>query len=184
MNENDAATEFSSCEYAEAREAFVRLLTDEQRRLFGYISTLLGNVDDAANVLQQTNMVLWRKASEFIPESDFHAWAAKIAYYQTLAYMRDRKRDRHVFDEALVQQLAARATDSGGDELVVALRHCLSLLPEDKLNLIRQRYWPGKSIGDIARELRRSESAVKMTLLRVRQTLAKCIERQIQHCHE
>lgn len=172
------------CEYDEAREAFVRLLTDAQRRLFGYISTLLGNVDDATNVLQQTNMVLWRKIDEFVPGTDFHAWATKVAYYQTLAYLRDRKRDRLVFDEELVRQLAARAADSGGDEHIVALRHCLSLLPEDKLRLIRQRYWPGKSIGDMARESRRSESAIKMTLLRLRQTLAKCIEQQIEQCHE
>ena len=91
----------------ESRDEFVRLLTGEQTSLFAYIATLLGDVNDASNVLQQTNMVLWKKADEFAPGTSFHAWARKVAYFQTLAYIRDKKRDKLVFDEELVLQLAA-----------------------------------------------------------------------------
>ncbi|MEX0613654.1 MAG: sigma-70 family RNA polymerase sigma factor [Pirellulales bacterium] len=163
----------------EAREEFVRLLTGEQTRLFGYIATLLGDVNDASNVLQQTNMVLWRKADEFEIGTNFHVWARKTAYYQTLAYLRDRKRDKHIFDAALLEQLASRPALVDEDERRVALRHCLGGISEDSLELLRQRYAPGRSISEIARQRRKSESAIKMALMRIRQALFQCIERQL-----
>jgi RNA polymerase sigma-70 factor (ECF subfamily) len=154
------------------REEFVRLLTGEQAPLFGYITTLLGDVNDASNVLQHTNMVLWRKADEFVSGTNFHVWARKIAYYQTLAYLRDRKRD-------LLEQLASRPAIVEDDERRVALRHCLSSISANSLELLQQRYLPGKSIAEIAKRRHKSESAIKMALLRIRQTLVACVERQL-----
>lgn len=162
-----------------AREAFVQLLTSEQTRLFSYIVTLLGDVNDASNVLQQSNMVLWRKADEFELGTNFHIWAKKIAYYQTLAYLRDRKRDRHIFDEDLLEQLASRPAIVDEDERRVALRHCLGSISGNSLHLLQQRYAPGKSISEIAKQQCKTEGAVKMALMRIRQALFQCIEGQL-----
>ena len=46
-------------------EQFVQLLTENQNRIYGYIYSLLGNFERSADVLQETNLVLWRKNSEF-----------------------------------------------------------------------------------------------------------------------
>ena len=46
---------------AEPDKEFVYQLTDWQNRLFGYLVTLLGNLHDARDVLQETNLVLCRK---------------------------------------------------------------------------------------------------------------------------
>jgi RNA polymerase sigma-70 factor (ECF subfamily) len=163
-----------------AREEFVQLLTGEQTRLFGYIVTLLGDVNDASNVLQQANMVLWRKANEFKPGTNFHMWAKKTAYYQTLAYLRDRKRDKLVFDEDVLEQLASRPDEVDEDERRVALRHCLGGISRDSLDLLQQRYAPGKTISEIASLQRKTEGAVKMALMRIRQALIHCIEGQLE----
>jgi RNA polymerase sigma-70 factor (ECF subfamily) len=162
-----------------ATEVFIQLLTGEQTRLFGYIATLLGDVNDASNVLQQTNMVLWRKAGEFAIGTNFQVWARKVAYFQTLAFLRDRKRDRHIFDAELLDQLASRPAVSDEDERRVALRHCLGTISHESLELLRQRYAPGKTISAIARDRHKSEGAVKMALMRIRQSLVHCIERQL-----
>jgi RNA polymerase sigma-70 factor, ECF subfamily len=161
------------------RDAFVQLLTGEQTRLFGYIVTLLGDVNDASNVLQQTNLVLWRKADEFDVDTNFQFWSRKVAYYQTLAYLRDRKRDKHIFDGELLEQLASRPVTIDEDERRVALRHCLGTISSDCLDLLQQRYSPGKSIADIARERSKSVGSIKMALMRIRQALVHCIEGQL-----
>lgn len=165
---------------SESRDEFVRMLTGEQTSIFSYIATLLGDVNEASNVLQQTNMVLWKKADEFLPGTSFHAWARKVAYFQTLAYIRDKKRDKLVFDEDIVQQLADRPTIEDEDERRIALRHCLGTLSESALELLQQRYAPGKSIRDIAASRNKKVGAVKMALLRIRQALVDCIENQLQ----
>jgi RNA polymerase sigma-70 factor, ECF subfamily len=167
----------------ESKEAFIQLLTGDQARLFGYIVTLLGDLNDASNVLQQTNMVLWRKADEFKDGTSFHAWARKIAYYQTLAFLRDKKRDKHIFSEKLLEQLAFRPESPVEDERRVALRHCLGEISNESLELLRQRYAPGSSINDIAKSRSKSEGAIRMALQRIRQSLVHCVERQLASVH-
>jgi DNA-directed RNA polymerase specialized sigma24 family protein len=54
---------------------YVQLLTDHQRGLFAYVVSLLGDVNESQNVLQETNMVLWRRSTDFVEGTDFGAWA-------------------------------------------------------------------------------------------------------------
>ncbi len=161
------------------QETFVQLLTEEQNRLFGYLVTLLGDVNNADNVLQQTNLVLWRRAGDFELGTCFGAWAKRVAYFQTLAFLRDHKRDGLVFDEETVARIALcfEADDEDDDDTRrVALRHCLSQLPERQMRILRQRYWSDDSIRSIAQTERKSESSIKMTLMRLRRTLLACIQ--------
>ena len=51
-------------------DAFVELMTAHQGRLYAYILTLLGDPDQANDVLQEANMVLWRNAAEYRPGVD------------------------------------------------------------------------------------------------------------------
>ena len=46
---------------------FVGLLLQHQRRIHGYIATMLTNWADADEVLQETSIVLWQKFDEFQP---------------------------------------------------------------------------------------------------------------------
>lgn len=160
-------------------EEFIRLLTNEQISLNRYLLTLLGDHDAAANVLQETNLVIWRKADQFEPGTSFSAWSRKIAYWQTLAYLRDRTRDRHVFSEELVGQLAVNpAIESNARETRVALRHCLGELPDRQLELIRQRYGSELSIDRLAERVGAKPGAIKVRLHRIRRILQNCIEKQ------
>lgn len=159
-------------------KAFVYQLTDCQNRLFGYLVTLLGNVHDAHDVLQETNLVLWRKMDTFTSGSDFDAWARKCAYFQTLAFLRDRKRDRHLFDDDLLAQFADERMDEGPEtsDRIVSLRDCLTRLPDRHRQLISLRYGQHKSVRELAEDMGKKESATKMMLMRIRQMLHSCIE--------
>ncbi|MDF1756378.1 MAG: sigma-70 family RNA polymerase sigma factor [Verrucomicrobiales bacterium] len=160
-------------------EDFIRNLTDWQNRLFGYLTTILGNVHDARDVLQETNLVIWRKMEEFEPGTNFGAWAKKCAHYQALAFLRDRKRDRHVFDEETLAKLADETgprRSAGEEEKEVALLECLAALPDAHRRMLRDRYREGMSIRELATSIGKKSSATKMTLMRIRETLLVCIE--------
>ena len=161
-------------------ERFIGLMTGHQNGLFAFIVSLLGNLDEAHNVLQETNLVLWRRSADFVEGTDFGAWGRTIAHYQVLAYLRDKKRDRHVFDVQLLQTLAQRPRPGGDDEgRRLALRSCLAELPDDQRRLISGRYSPGGSIKVIAQQMGKSESAVKMALSRIRLGLMSCIKKRM-----
>ena len=164
----------------QAQEAFVQLLTEAQLPLLQYIATLLGDMHVAQNVLQETNMVLWRKADDYQPGTSFASWAHRVAYWQVKAYARDRGRDRLVFDEQLIEQLASTDPSEGADaEARLALRHCLTRLTTPHRELLRLRYEGEMSIKTIAKQVNKSENAIKTGLLRIRRTLLRCIERKL-----
>lgn len=166
---------------AESHENLVQLLTANQTRLYGFILTLLPDRERAKDVLQDTNLVIWRKAEEFQPGTNFWAWACKIARYRVLAYYRDAGRDLHVFDDSVLDGVAAAAEEFSADsERSSALLGCLKKLPSKQLALIEDRYTRGQSILAIAERKQQTAAAVKMALLRVRRVLLECVEAALE----
>lgn len=165
----------------ESDESFVQLLTGEQMRLLYYITALLGDPHAAENVLQETNIVLWRKSSEFVAGTNFRAWSRKVAYWQVQAYVRDAGRDRHVFSEQMVEQLAQRNFDeSVTADARVALRDCLKKLSRSQHQLLRHRYEEELPMAAIAKLLGKTETAVRAALMRARRGLQRCIGSRLE----
>lgn len=167
-----------------AADEFVTQLTDVQGRLFGYILSLLPQADVAHDVLQETNLELWRKRESFEPGTDFMAWACRLAYFAVLRHVRDKGRDRHHFDEQLIDDLApaAQRVSSDLDTRLEALRRCMENLPEAHRRLLHQRYHENIPVQRIAEMSRRSRLAVSQSLFRIRAALLKCIDRaRLEH---
>ncbi|MFK7778995.1 MAG: sigma-70 family RNA polymerase sigma factor [Gimesia sp.] len=166
---------------SEETENFVQLLTAHQSMLYAYIRSLLPDSQAVQDVLQETNMVLWRRSAEFEVGSNFVAWACKVAYYQVLAFYRDNKRDSLVFNVELVSMLAKQNEEklAGSHDLQRVLSRCLSKLPEQSRRLIQQRYASGGSVQTIAAEQGRSVGAVSQTLYRIRQLLQECVQKTL-----
>lgn len=166
---------------SEFEKTFILHLTNSQGRLLGYLTSLLGDLHDARDVLQATNLVIWEKQSEFQAGAAFEPWARKCAYFQALAFIRDRKRDRHVFDEELLEKLSGEAAHPEDEDLrELALRDCLTRLPKHQRRLIECRYKEGASIYDLAKRFDKKESAAKVALMRIRQALMGCIENKLE----
>lgn len=161
---------------------FIGCLTESQGRLRAYLLASLGNYDDAGEVLQRTNLVLWRNAPSFRPGSDFMPWALTLAKYEILSYYRDRSRDRHVFSQELAEQMMKVAESDPIDipSRQAALRECLKPLKGSPRRLLDMRYDDGQTIAEMARSLGKSEASVKMQLMRVRRTLENCIQARLQ----
>ena len=90
----------------ELSDEFILELTQAQQRLFGYIFRRVANRDQAMEVLQQTNLVLCRKADDFELGTNFAAWSSTVAHYQILSYRKSLSRDRLVFTDEVSRHLA------------------------------------------------------------------------------
>ncbi|MFK7820010.1 MAG: sigma-70 family RNA polymerase sigma factor, partial [Planctomycetaceae bacterium] len=162
-------------------EQFVQHLTESQNRLYGYIYSLLGSHSQAADVVQETNLVLWRKIDEFDSSRPFLPWAFGIARFQVLANLRDKKRDRVLLDADLAETLCEEVASASSrlEDVREALRGCLEGLPQSSRELIFERYTKAASVADIANTAGRSISAVKVALMRARRQLAECVDRRM-----
>lgn len=166
----------------DATEQFVQAIAEHQNRLLAYVYSLLGDHARAADVLQETNLVLWRKRAEFRDGHPFLPWAFAIARMQVLAHLRDRGRDRCLLDSELVEMMAAEAEREAGrfEDVRSALRRCLEAVPGDGRSLVEGHYFAKQSVAELAASLGKGLSAVKSSLLRTRRALAECIERRLR----
>lgn len=167
---------------SETSEDFVRKLTKHQNRLYGYVYSLLADHSKAADVVQETNMVLWRKIDEFDTNKPFLPWAFAVARFQVLAHLRDSKRDRLLLDDQLAEtigkQLESNATHV--ESLQESLRPCLQGLTVENRRLVEHRYFKAMQVADIAETFGRTTSSVKVALLRIRRQLAECMQKRQQ----
>ncbi len=166
---------------SENSENFVQQLTEHQNRLYGYVYSLLGDHNRTADVVQETNLVLWRKISEFDSEKPFLPWAFAVARFQVLAHLRDHKRDRLLLDAELAEMLSSEAERQAEKLDVVreALRPCLQLLTPSNRRFIEYRYVRGISVSEIAETSGRTVGAMKVALLRIRRQLAECVHKRM-----
>lgn len=164
-----------------AEEHIVGLIARHQPEIHRYVHSLLPDRMLADDVVQESNLVLWRKAAEYDPAQPFLPWAFGIAFNQVRAARRDSQRDRHVFDDDLVEILAAEAHDAAdAHDVSEALESCLGELPPKQRKLILERYQPGASVQDLAAAISKSPTALSLALLRIRKSLELCIERKLQ----
>jgi RNA polymerase sigma-70 factor, ECF subfamily len=160
----------------------VALIARHQARLRGLVRCLLVRAADVDDLLQEVNSVLWEKACEFEMGTDFWAWASQIARFKALNHIRKYRRQRLVFDDGLLNQIA-EAADRRLVELDRrrdALDHCLQQLPPAQRQLIDLRYSGGHAMEVISEMIGRPEGSIRQTLYRIRAALLACIESKIK----
>jgi RNA polymerase sigma-70 factor (ECF subfamily) len=160
---------------------FVELYSRYYPRLQFYLMALLPSANDAADVLQESSLVLWKKFDTYQTGTNFYAWACQIARFQALKY-RDRVgRSAKLLDDAVLEKLSEEAA---GDEIdptasLEALAYCLEKLSERNRSLIRRRYQPNLSVRELAVEVGCTANALSKLLGKLRRTLLDCVERRL-----
>lgn len=158
--------------------AFAWELTRAQGDLFVYLSALTGSAEAARDVLQDTNLTLCREAGRYDPSRPFLPWARSVAYYQVLNWRKRQLRERLVFDDALLEDVAAvlEREPAVPHAQLDALEGCLKKLPERMRALFESRYTGGMSVNALAEASGRAPNAVAASLYRIRQLLSACVE--------
>jgi RNA polymerase sigma-70 factor, ECF subfamily len=163
-------------------EELMSRIAASQKALFAYIRTLVGPSGDVDDILQEVNLVLWRRGDDFEGRGEFLSWACHVAHLQVLAHFQRRRRERHFyFDEGALTDLAdcVAAEVERIDARLEALRGCLARLSPSQRRMILSRYEQGGSVEKVAGELDRPAGSVRVSLHRLRQLLADCIERTL-----
>ena len=159
---------------------FSRKLTALQRSLYAYILTLLPNRADAEDVLQETNLILCRKANEYDPQGHFQGWAFQIARYQVMAQITKTKRSRLQFSTEIIETLAAEEFDTKRMALSQkALQLCYDLLPVHMKKIARLRFREDSNLKDISAKVGRPLGSVSATLHRIRINLTDCVRKKL-----
>ena len=162
---------------------FIDLLTQHQPRLQSYIGSLLANQESTWDVLQETNRVLIEKHEKFLMGSSFLNWSLTVAQVQVKAWLRDKKRDRHILTPELADVFAQDTKQvawTNRDLRIAALEECLETLSTPHQEILRLRYSQDESLAEIAASTSKSVNTLKQIVFRVRKSLSNCIEGRLQ----
>lgn len=165
----------------ETTRRFVALLGTQDRRLFGYILSLVPNYADAEELAQKVRLRLWEQFDEYDVEKDFGAWARTIAYYFVLAHRKAVAGRSSQLSDAAFKVIAERAATEVErlDDWQWALQECLGQLNESKRQLL-MRYYSGETLREVAIQVGRSFDTVRHSVLRTRLALADCVARVLR----
>lgn len=161
---------------------FVELLTQHQRKLFSYIYTLVPNVSDTDDLLQETNLVLWNKRSEFKLGTNFSAWACRIAYFKVQNYLRNKVNKHAFFSEEFLSEISELLVDRTEVHSIYSmlLINCLGKLSSASQQLLKLRYDGTRSIQQLAKEMGRSAGSIYNTLGQIRRKLWECVQHALE----
>lgn len=157
---------------------FTRLWVGAQPIVSAYVYSSIRNRADAEDVLQTIAGSALEDFASYDDSGSFTAWVMGIARYRILNHYRSRSRDRHVFGEQAIARLAEAHQQLEGlvDPYRDALELCLDQLPQRQRKMLSHRYHDDLSAQQIAEHVGITANAVTVTLHRIRQALARCIQ--------
>ncbi len=166
-------------------QEFVKLWTGESRRIYAYIMALHPNAADVDELFQETALTVWEKFDKFEPETNFRAWACKIARNKVGSFWQLRRHSELNFGEDfpdVVDKMLALKTDIL-DAQHEALADCFAkLCPRDQ-DLVELRYQDGATVKKVAHQAKRSVDAIYKALNRIHMALLECVSNSTAHMY-
>lgn len=162
-------------------QEFVSELTASQGRVRAFIVSLMPGSPDVGDVLQETNLTLWKSRKSYRPGSNFLAWAFTIARLEVFHSRARTKRHGHaLLSDNLLNMLAVEITTTlNQEDYLRALESCMSKLTHSQRELVEARYLPEHSLEMHAQITGRKASALRVALLRIRSALRECVENSL-----
>jgi RNA polymerase sigma-70 factor (ECF subfamily) len=165
-------------------EAFGELVRRYHPRLRTVLSYYCRAAEEVEELAQDAFVSAFEKLDQFTAGSNFYAWLRTIALNALRKEARRRSvRERHA-DEYLRQvRLKPLEGDPHGEATEVkagALGRCLEQLPAEQTAALKAKYSEGASAREIAERFKRSEGAVRIWLLRIREALRRCVESRLE----
>lgn len=111
------------------------------------------------------------------------SWLISIARFKLIDFWRTesrRKTTNSNIDIALENESMDEPSDNRFDgEVLATLKQCMAGLKPNARHLINDYYFGEVAATEIAARLNQKSSTVRMTLLRIRKALAKCIRKRL-----
>jgi RNA polymerase sigma-70 factor, ECF subfamily len=172
---------------AGSSEAFTRLVRVYQAKVRSYLGRFVRGNEAVDDLAQETFIAAYRLAG-FKEKSSFSLWLLGIARNLALKHLREEQRRREheadSFEAAYLRWSQERmeteeASVERHEQVVAALHSCIDRLQKSSADLIQDAYFKGRTAAEIAQESGKTEGAVWVTMMRIRQALRTCIGTQM-----
>jgi RNA polymerase sigma-70 factor (ECF subfamily) len=177
-------------------DAFAELVNLHKDKVYGLIRRLVGNTDDAADIIQDTFLKAIDKIDQFRGEASFGTWLTSIALNQArAAFAKNRQSDlkpleeylpggppgtEHAHDGARLFDWRDPLQQLEDAEIRRLINEGVSELPFKYREAFILRYVEEKSVKEVATAIGESEAAAKSRILRARLALRDFLAKRFE----
>jgi len=155
---------------------FETRLAEAQIQILRYVRHRVPHRDDAAEVLQETNLALLKNRETYDNNRDFLPWALAFAQKQILSHRRKLARERTWFARGFPIVKMSVQVKAEPQPQMERLGSAVEKLTQRQRWLFEQRYFHGKSIPELANTVKQSPNCLAACFLRIRRRLLQSLE--------
>ncbi len=147
-------------------EAFVAVVRHFEDRLTTLIRYFIDNEDDASDVLQDTLLQAWATQHQLRDPSRIGPWLFQIARNRSRDFLRGKHRRELPTSQIELERILnqSRSTPHNQTESIRRIRRAIEKIPNYEANAIKDFYFRGLTIAEIANRTGRSDGTIKRRL--------------------
>ena len=155
--------------------AFARLMDQFGARTLRYLGGLVG--EDADDVQQEVWLTVYRRIAGLADPRAFRTWLFRTARHRALDFLRRRKRERELIEDASREALLDASVEPVGGDVVFteSLLDALAALPPLQREVCLLRYRDEMSYAEIALVIGCSVGTVRSRLHYAKQRLHELV---------
>jgi len=152
-----------------------------EKRLYHFIKQKLNDPFEAADILNETLLEVWRKAGTFEGRSKVSTWLFGIAYFKTVDRL--RKNGKLIVDsDSIPEQVDESANAMAcllSKENGVHIQYCLETLKLAHRTVIELAFLEDMPYGEIAQIVECPENTVKTRMFHAKQLMKNCLSARL-----
>lgn len=167
------------------QERFVEVIDRYQGKLFAYLYRLIGNREEAQDLLQDVFIKAFRNLNSYDTERKFSSWIYRIAHNEAVNHIKRKSLKRFIPWESITStkdKLEASSIEEGADkawlrkEQGMEVEKAVKALPFKYRQVLVLRYYSDKSYEEISEILGRPVNTVGTLINRAKKKLAEDME--------
>ncbi len=162
-------------------DEFTYLLLTHQRRLYGFILSLVPNFSDADDIFQDTVLVMSHNFHDLSDKNNFLYWGFGIARHKIIKFRQKATKSPIHFSGDAFDAIVGESVQTLDhlDERTSALEKCMSKLTGSDKALLKMRYEKGLKINRIAEKVNRPVQGMYKVFVRIHLGLRECVKRTL-----
>ena len=159
------------------RTAFAAMYRALERPVYRFIASKMNDPHEAADILHNVFMDVWRSAGSFEGRSTVKTWVLGIAYRKTMDHF--RKTGRISLTDEIDERVDERpdaVSCIGAAEEAEHLRHCMGELKPQHRSAIELAFYEDMTYAQVSEAMDIPEGTVKTRIYHAKQLLLRCLE--------
>lgn len=161
-------------------QAFVALTQKFGNTLYFQILRIVGDSDDAKDVLQNVFIKVYRGLESFHGDSSLHTWLFRIARNESLNFLAQAKRKHATrIDQHFIQLEDSSTSLPDVNKIETLLLEAIDSLPDKQAIVFQMRYFDDKPFAEISKLIGTSEGALKANYHHARQKVEEYLRKNL-----